>query len=51
MKAQKWYYLCNIRSAYFHINKTLHRETERESKTERDRDRERAREREREREM
>ena len=40
VKEVKWYYLCNISSAYFPINRRLHRERERK--------RERARERYRE---
>ena len=43
VKTQKQYYLCNMRSAYFPINRILHRERERE----RDRKRERERTRER----
>ena len=29
VKTQKWYYLCNMRSAYFPIDRRLHRERER----------------------
>ena len=39
----EWYYLHNKRSAYFPINRTLHRERERERETERERKRERGR--------
>ena len=28
VKTQKWYYLCNMRSGYFPINRRLHRERE-----------------------
>ena len=30
VKTQKWYYLHNMRSAYFPIDRRLHRERERE---------------------
>ena len=30
VKTQKWYYLHNMRSAYFPINRRLHREREQE---------------------
>ena len=30
VKTQKWYYLCNMRSVYFPINRRLHRERARE---------------------
>ena len=43
VKMQKQYYLCNMRSAYFSINRRLDRERERA--------RERVRERKRERDM
>ena len=36
VKIQKWYYLRNTRSAYFPINRRLHRERERERGGERD---------------
>ena len=55
VKTEKWYYLCNTRSAYFPIDRRLHRErhTHRgERERERDyieRDRQRERETERER--
>ena len=39
VKTQKWYYLCNTRSAYFPINRRLQREREREREQERDRER------------
>ena len=35
VKTQKWYYLHNTRSAYFPINRRLHRERERERERER----------------
>ena len=45
VKTQKQYYACNMISAYFLINRRLHREKEggreRESKSERERDRKR----------
>ena len=31
VQTQKWYYLCNMRSAYFPINRRLHRQREREA--------------------
>ena len=34
VKTQKWYYLHDMRSAYFPINRRLHRENKRESKRE-----------------
>ena len=37
VKTQKWYYLCNTRSAYFPIDRRLHRERERARKAERER--------------
>ena len=40
MKTQKWYYICNTRSAYLCINRRLHGERERETKRERERERE-----------
>ena len=40
MKTQKWYYLHNTRSAYFPIDRRLHRERERERVRERERERE-----------
>ena len=42
-KTQKWYYLHNTRSAYFPIDRRLHRERERENERERERERERGR--------
>ena len=42
MKRQKLYYIPNIISAYFPINRTLDRQRERERKRERARERERA---------
>ena len=48
VKTQKWYYLYNMRCAYFPINRRLHRE--RETERERDRKRETARERKNDRE-
>ena len=36
VKTQKWYYLCNTRSAYFPIDRRLHREREREREQERE---------------
>ena len=36
VKTQKQYYLHNMRSAYFPINRRLHRERERERERERD---------------
>ena len=47
VKTQKWYYLCNMRSAYFHTNRILHRERERERQLQKEterRDRDRKRE-------
>ena len=35
VKTQKQYYLCNMRSGYFPINRRLHREREREQERER----------------
>ena len=35
MKTQKWYYFCNMISAYFPINRILHRERERQKERER----------------
>ena len=35
LKTQKWYYVQNMRSAYFPINSRLHRERERERERER----------------
>ena len=46
---QKWYYLRNKRSAYFPINRTLHRERETETEREIQREGERERDRKRER--
>ena len=43
METRKWYYIRNMRSAYFPINSRLHRERKRE--TDRDRQSERQRER------
>ena len=43
MKTQKWYYLHNMRSAYFPINRRLHRERERAREREREKVRERSR--------
>ena len=37
VKTQKQYYLCNMRSAYFPIDRRLHRERERERARERKR--------------
>ena len=45
MKTQKQYYLCNMKSAYFPINRKWHRERERERERERARVRESKRER------
>ena len=36
VKTQKQYYLCNIRSAYFSIDRRLHRERERAREGERE---------------
>ena len=47
VKIQKWYYLHNMSSAYFPINRRLHRERARERERETDEERERAKERER----
>ena len=41
VKTQKWYYLHNMRSAYFPINRRLHRETASESEREKEQERER----------
>ena len=48
VKTGKWYYVCNMRSAYFPINGKLHREgkREREQETERATERKTLRERE-----
>ena len=40
VKTQKWYYLHNMRSAYFPINRRLHRARERERERDRERERE-----------
>ena len=40
-KPQKQYYLCNMRSAYFSVNRRLHRQRERERERVRERERER----------
>ena len=37
VKTQKWYYLHNMRSAYFPIDRRLHRERERARERERER--------------
>ena len=37
VKTQKWYYIHNMRSGYFPINRRLHKERERESKREKER--------------
>ena len=47
VKSQKWYYLCNMRSAYFPFNRRLHRERKRERDREREQEGEREKERER----
>ena len=47
VKTQKQYYLHNMRSAYFPINRRLHRERDREQEREREMERERDTERER----
>ena len=39
VKTQKWYYLCNMRSVYFLINRRLHRERAREREIEQERER------------
>ena len=49
VKTQKWYYLCNMRSAYFPINRILHRERETDRDRERERERKGKRDRERDR--
>ena len=45
MKIQKQYYFCNMRYAYFPINRRLHGEREKEGERETERERERKRER------
>ena len=50
VKTQKQYSFCNMRSAYFPINRRLHSERERERKRESKRGRERARKGERQQE-
>ena len=51
VKTQKWYHLCNMKSAYFPTNRRLHseRESKKERQTEIEKDRERGKERQRER--
>ena len=49
VKTEKWYYLCNTRSAYFPIDRRLHREREREREREGERECVRERESKRER--
>ena len=41
VKTKKLYYVCNMTSAYFSINKKYHRERERERERKRERKRER----------
>ena len=48
VKTQKWYYLHNMRSAYFPINSRIHRQRLRERQRERESERNKERERERE---
>ena len=36
VKTHKWYYLCNMRSGYFPINRRLHSERKRERARERE---------------
>ena len=43
MSLQKWYYLHNMSSAYFPINRRLHRERAREREREREREMKRER--------
>ena len=43
VKTQKWYYLHNMKSAYFPINRRLHRVREREQERKREREREKER--------
>ena len=50
VKTEKWYYLHNMRSAYFPFNKPLHREKEREQERETERETEIGRERDKKRE-
>ena len=45
VKTHKWYYLCNTKSGYFPINRTLHSDRKREREEEREQKQARERER------